>query len=367
MAHGLRARREQRGLTQKALAEAVGISRQSLNAIEAERSVPSVLLAMRLARALECDVEALFGDAAAKDLDARLVGSEGPSAGRVMLAFVRQQWVAHCLATETFAPSQLAADGFIREARAGNAQIELARSPNELRETILIGGCAPGLSVLADRLNGARGPGRFRWLSQSNTGALRALSHGHVHLAGVHMAKESGERLAQSLARHLPTAHAAVYALVTWEAGLVVPQGNPRKIRDVSALAHPKVRIALREQGSGARAQLDRLLKQVGLSPEQLLPRSIGVRSHMDVAHAVALGAADVGFSIRGAAMALGLDFVPLVQERFDLIVPEDLSDDPRVERMFETLASGTFRRELDALGYDARLCTQKVAQVTAA
>ncbi len=375
-ANGLRVRREQRGLTQKSLAVAAGVSRQSLNGIETGKAVPSVTLALRLAHCLGCDVETLFGQGAAEELDALLVGPERPtssaaatssSAARVIVGFVREQWVAHSLTPGSFAPSQLAADGFIRSTRAGRVQIEAARSPSDLRDTLLIGGCAPGLSVLVDRLNGARGPGRFRWLTQSNTSALRALSQGHVHLSGVHMAKDSGERLAQSLSRHLPTPHAGVYALATWEAGLVVPQGNPRRIRDVAALGHAKLRIALREHGSGARSQLDRLLKQAGLEPESVIPRSIAVKNHMDVAHAVALGAADVGFSIRAVAVALGLDFVPFVQERFDLIVPEDLADDPRVQRMFETLASATFRRELDALGYDAGLCAQKMTEVTAA
>lgn len=362
----LRTRREEAGLTQKALAEAIGVSRQSLNAIEQGKAVPSVALALKLARNLGTDVESLFGEAAFEELEALLVGKERPQGARVILGQVREQWVAHALAPDQFAPSQFAADGFIRSASGQRVQVEIARPTSDLRETLLIGGCAPGLSVLTDRLNSARGPGRFRWLTQSNTGALSSLSHGHVHVAGVHMAKDSRERLAQSLSRHLPTPHAQVYALATWEAGLVVPTGNPKKIRDVSALGQARLRIALREQGSGARTQLDRLLKQEGLDPASIVPRSIAVRNHMDVAHAVSLGAADVGFSIRAVALALGLDFVPLVEERFDLIVPEDLADDPRVSRMFETLATSTFRRELDALGYDARLCAQKVTEVTA-
>ena len=87
----------------------------------------------------------------------------------------------------------------------------------------------------------------------------------------------------------------------------------------------------------------------------------------MAVAQAVRLGAADVGFAIRAVALAHELDFVPLVQERFDLVVPGDLASDARIRRMLELLGSLAFRRELDGLGYDARSAGQKVQDVTRA
>jgi molybdate-binding protein len=60
----------------------------------------------------------------------------------------------------------------------------------------------------------------------------------------------------------------------------------------------------------------------------------------------------------------LELDFVPLLQERFDLVVPDDLRADERVLRLFDTLASGSFRSELEQLGYDTRACAQKIADI---
>jgi putative molybdopterin biosynthesis protein len=84
----------------------------------------------------------------------------------------------------------------------------------------------------------------------------------------------------------------------------------------------------------------------------------------MEVAQALHLGAADVGFTIRGAAQAYGLPFLPLLEERFDLVLPEDLASEPRVLRLFDTLASGGFRRELSALGYDTRVSGSKIADV---
>ena len=361
------ARRVELALSQKYVAAAIGVSRQSLNAIETGRSTPSVTLALKLARVLGSQVEALFAGAPAEALEAALGGHVRRPGTRVLLGTVRERWVAHPLASEQLAPSHYAADGFVRTSAGGRAQVELARPRSDLEDTVFVGGCAPSLSVLTDRLDGAHGPGRFRWLMQANAATLRGLAQGHSHIAGVHLPDETPERIARLIARHLPTARGALYAFASWEAGLVVARGNPARVRDVRALERPKLRVALREEGSGARVQLARMLREEGLDIAQLSARSVAAHSHMAVAQAVQLGAADVGFSIRAAALAFGLDFVPLVHERFDLAVPGDLHADPRILRLLEVLGSAPFRRELSELGYDARESGAQVSDIVAA
>jgi molybdate-binding protein len=77
---------------------------------------------------------------------------------------------------------------------------------------------------------------------------------------------------------------------------------------------------------------------------------------HLQVAQAVAMGAADAGIVARSAAVAHGLHFVPLSQERFDLVFPKEWSSDPRASQIVETLEGRAFRRELGTLGgYDTR------------
>jgi putative molybdopterin biosynthesis protein len=134
----------------------------------------------------------------------------------------------------------------------------------------------------------------------------------------------------------------------------------PLRIRDVTGLETR--RVALREEGSGARVQLTRLLREGGLDISSLQARALPADSHFAFAQAVQLGAADAGFAIRAVAIPFGLHFVPLVRERFDLAVPDDLADDPRTLRLFDVLSNRSFRRELAELGYDAghsgdRLC----------
>lgn len=353
------------GLTQKELAKTIAVSRQSLNAIETGRSVPSVAIALKLASALCSDVESLFARGESEALEALISGPPQRVGSRVSLARVRERWIAHPLTGTGLAQGLQAADGFVRKSpRRGLAQIELARPLADLQGSLFIGGCAPGLGLLCDRLNDARGSGRFRWLLQANNVALRELSRGHTHLAGVHLPKQAKVSATQALARYLPTESATLFALAEWEAGLVVARGNPKRIHGAESLAQPKLRFAMREQGSGARSELERVLKTVNLTPEVLKARAVPAHSHMEVASAVHLGAADVGFAIRAVAQALELDFVPLLEERFDLIVPHDLAADARVLRMLDTITSAWFRRELLELGYGSAASGAKVGEV---
>jgi molybdate-binding protein len=111
------------------------------------------------------------------------------------------------------------------------------------------------------------------------------------------------------------------------------------------------VRLVRREAGASATKLLEQRLEG------SKLPKTGPVaRGHLEVAEAVWLGAADVGVAIRSAAVAYDLDFLPLSAERFDLVIPRVLKADVRVERLIDELASGSFRRELDAVGgYETR------------
>src|SRR5262245_45266471 len=124
MANQVRARRELMRLQQSVLADAAGLSRQSLSAIEAGRTTPSVSVALRIARSLDSDVEALFGAPQEHQLDAELASGAAAQKGRVIVGSVRERWVAHALQAPQFAPSQYAADGFLRgAARSGRVKV----------------------------------------------------------------------------------------------------------------------------------------------------------------------------------------------------------------------------------------------------
>src|SRR5262249_42630609 len=133
-----------------------------------------------------------------------------------------------------------------------------------------------------------------------------------------------------------------------WQQGLMVARDDPRGIHDVRDLAKPGVRIVNREPGSGARALLDSELTRLSVDPAAVSGQDTVVRSHLAAAEAVAAGLADAAVGARVAAQALGLDFVLLAEERYDLAIPDSFFRLAAVQALLETLTSPLFRREID-------------------
>ncbi len=360
-ANRVRERREARGLSQVELAERAALSRQSVGAIEAARATPAVDVALRLARALDCRVEDLFGDAPAPE--ALAVEHEG-APGRAAVARIGARWVSFPLEGDE---ARSAADGLATAGPRGRARLEPLRSPAELEENVLLLGCANGLGLLADRLNARPGPGRFRWLSRSSTAALEALGARRAHLAGAHLVDARGEANVGAVRRIAREEPIVLVTLARWEAGLLARPDDRAPIRGAADLGRRGLRVAGREAGAGARKLLERAVREQGLPLELATRPHRVVSSHLDVARAVALGAADTGVATRDAALAYGLGFVPLQEERYDLALPRGALADPRLARLLDVLVSGEFRRELAALGHDVGPTGERVAEVRAA
>jgi putative molybdopterin biosynthesis protein len=378
--------RHRRGLKQQDVADRAGITRQSLSALEAGRSAPATTLALRLAHTLGCRVEDLFWlEETGSSLVAEVAGGieKVATAGvraqsfgrrqrgraakgcRVLVVSIGGKWVAHALAPEASHSTMTAADGVLTgpvsspDAAKDSelAKVALLRSREDLRDTLLCVGCAPPLGVLASRTS-ARTPGQsILWLERSSSVALEMLRRGHAHVAGAHLFDEdTGEYNVPFVQRMLPGCSMLVFNLVRWEAGLLLPPRNPREVRGVEDLARQDITVVRRDAGSGAQKLLERMLGQSGIPADAVKMRGPVAEGHMEVARCVAMGVADTGVSIRSAALAWGLDFLPLAEERFDLIVSKELSDDPRVVRLLDTLSSRPFRREIESLGgYEVR------------
>jgi molybdate-binding protein/DNA-binding XRE family transcriptional regulator len=356
--------RERAGLSQSSLAATVCVTRQSLYAIEAGRVTPGVDVALRLAQALGLRVEELFGEPprGAISADIAASGAELARENRAVVTEIGGRWVAHPLRPHEEHPS---ADGLVvRERRA--VRVEPWRSEEELRDNVLLMGCARGLGVLADRLNAQRGPGRFVWLSRSSTEALEALEAGRVHVAGVHLVDpRTGEANVPDVQRIVNETSVALVTLARSQVGWVTARGNPKMIRSVEDVARRGVRLAAREAGSGARRWLDAELRQAKLGSAIARRAAVNAASHLDVARAVAFGAADTGLATLDAARAFGLDLVPIGEERYDLALPLATLRQERMARFLDMLTSGPARHELTLLGYDMSPAGERVAELT--
>jgi molybdate-binding protein/DNA-binding XRE family transcriptional regulator len=338
--------RRRGGRTQEALAREVGISRQALSALENGHTVPSTDVALRLAAALGCRVEDLF---ALREGAVAATRAGTLRSGRAALAYVNERWVAHA----TDDADMAAADALVER----DGTVRLLGDAAAARQSLACAGCAPALGLLASRTARRLRGSRVLWLERSSGAALDLLAKGEVHLAGAHLLDERTQdfNLAQVRA-HCPDAR--VVTLARWEAGLVVPKGNPLRLKSAADLVRHRVRVVRRDVGSGAEALLKRALG--GKGPLWRGPRAKG---HLDVARAVAVGAAGAGVAIRSAALAFGLDFVPLAEERFDLIFPTALRDDARVKALLETLTGEPFLSELRRLGGHSMRDTGRVLQ----
>ncbi|MGC4115972.1 MAG: substrate-binding domain-containing protein [Myxococcales bacterium] len=359
----LREFRLARKLSQAELAGRVSLSRQALIAIESGAAVPGTDVALRLAQALGVRVETLFHfEGATPEVEARLAGAAAdldlPPGGssRVVLAEIDGRWVAHPLSSRGPDGPLMPADGLAhlaRQRRRGKTVRVEALSDLELaRKQLVVMGCAPALGLLAARLRGEPSGVRLSWVQGPSTAALDALARGEIHVAGIHLLDEATGRYNVPLVRRrFPDRRMLLVNLATWEQGIVVAAGNPLKLRTAADLLRPKVRFVARESGAGAHRLLERALRGQHLRADRLRPAGPTASGHLEVAQRIALGAADAGIAIRGAALAFGLDFIPLAEERFDLVFPRELATDPRIERLVDTLGSQSFRRELDCVG----------------
>jgi len=352
------------GLKQSELAERAGISRQTLSVLESGRGQPATLIALRLARVLGCRVEELFWlRDEGGELTAELAGDVLPRnghPGRALVGSVANRWVAHALSREDPLALTTPADAlFVRSRPSDRRTVRLRplRPLEALESNVLLSGCDPGLAVLAGRMHD-RWPGqRLCWIPVSSDAALRALGRGHVHVAGAHLFdEESRQYNVPFVRRAFGGRPMVVITFAHLEEGFAVAKGNPRRIRKPEDIAGPGVRFVNREPGAGARRLLDRLLRKARVPASAVKGYEKLLGGHLQVAQAVAMGAADAGVVARSAAIAHGLDFVPLSQERFDLVFPKEWGADVRAARIVETLESRAFRRELVSLGgYDTR------------
>jgi molybdate-binding protein/DNA-binding XRE family transcriptional regulator len=356
----LKAHRERIGLSQQDLAGLVGASRQAIVAIEGGRQVPSTSLSLRFAKALRCGVEDLFSLSASGGLAVRLApaeaGARGRTAGgaRVAVGEVAGKWVAHRLPLDGSVP----ADGIISAEVSGRtAVVRPLVDERLLSRTVLVAGCAPVLGTLVQRVGEHYADARATWLSASSSRSLDLLDEELVHVAGLHLGGSGGDNLS-AIRERFPSERTLVVNLTRWRQGFVVPLGNPLAIRTGAALLRPGLRFARREDGAGAQRLLAGLLAREGVEKTQL-PGPFAA-DHEEVAQLVRCGAADAGVAIEAVALAAGLGFVPLAEERFDLVVPASLADAPPVSRLIEALDDPGFRAEMASLpGYDFALSGQ--------
>ncbi len=188
-------------------------------------------------------------------------------------------------------------------------------------------------------------------------GGLMALAEGRADLAGCHLwDMETDSYNVAFVRRLLPGKRVALVRLAQRRLGLLVPPGNPQQIRGLEDLARNGLRFANRQAGSGTRVWLDARLGQLGILAGKINGYQQEHLTHSSVARAVAEGQADVGLGLEAAGRAMALDFIPLTEEAYDLVLPEALLSNEAIKQWLGWLRSEAGRSAISALpGYDAR------------
>jgi putative molybdopterin biosynthesis protein len=350
--------RKARGYSAAALAAKVNLTRQTIYAIEAADYAPNTAVALQLACALAVTVEDLFRleeatPRAERILEADLL-CEGPDVydGQpVQLAQVGSRTVAVAASPTVWRLPP--ADAVLLKKGATRARLRLFQDGEPIGDRLVVAGCDPGISVLARHV--ARQGAELMPVHANSARALELLKAGLVHVAGSHLRDHvTGESNLAAVKKIFPRGTVAVFGFVLWEEGIVVAYGNPKKIRGIEDLARPGLRLINREAGSGSRQLLDSALGRLGIHPRKITGYGSAAPGHLPAAWRVRTGEADCCIATRAAARALGLDFIPLISERYDLVMyRRHLSERP-VQALLDVLNRAAFRRELAAFAsYD--------------
>jgi putative molybdopterin biosynthesis protein len=266
--------------------------------------------------------------------------------------------------------SLVKADGIVRipQQKEGllpgeDVDVELWRPLKLIDHSVVcIGSHDLTLDLLGDLLSR-----RFPGLSLSSahvgsTGGFMALRRGEAHLAGIHMLDEgTGEYNIPFLARFLPDVPVMLVTLVERDQGLMLAPGNPKNICGVGDLLRPDISFVNRQRGAGTRLLLDACLRENNLSSSDVKGYNREEYTHLAVAAAVAANSADTGLGVLAAARSLGLDFIPVARERYDLAIPLAYLADERVARLLDVIRSEEFKQVVDALGgYHTELTGQE-------
>jgi putative molybdopterin biosynthesis protein len=233
------------------------------------------------------------------------------------------------------------------------AEAELLKPVSSIKNTIVIVGSHDNsLDILADQLKARHSHICLSSSHVGSMGGLMAIKKGVCHLAGSHLLDTlDGSYNKSYIKRYLPDIPVKLVNLVMRDQGLIVLPKNPKNIKGIEDLVREDITFINRQGGSGTRILLDYRLKQLGIDPGKIKGYDVDEFTHMSLAAAVLSGMADVGLGIYAAAKALGLGFIPVVTEQYDLVIPEAYFESENMRLLLDTIKIPQFKKHVEALG----------------
>ncbi len=238
--------------------------------------------------------------------------------------------------------------------QSASGMVARSRSPEGRSHLLAAGSDDPSLGILHELFDAQTRPASFFMARVGSSAGLAALHEGLVDVATAHLLDPARPLAGRSATGKEYSSTAAVVTLFHRELGLVVVRGNRLNLSAVRDLTRGDVRFINRQAGSGTRIYLDQELLKLHIKPQKISGYATVVSTHVDVGLQILRGQADVGLATRTAAQLLGLDFIPLTRERFDLWVRKENFFAPRIQALLAVVGSREFRRRVDDMGgYD--------------
>jgi putative molybdopterin biosynthesis protein len=183
-------------------------------------------------------------------------------------------------------------------------------------------------------------------------GGIMSLLRKETHFAGIHLLDyDSGDYNLNYLHKYLSREKWLLVNLVKRQQGLLVKKGNPLRINGLEDLTRPEVRFINRQKGSGTRVLLDYLMNKENIKPQQINGYNREEFTHLAVAASIKNDACDTGLAIFASARVMGLDFIPLEMERYDLCILPELMTNHNLDHLLEAISSETFKNQVAASG----------------
>lgn len=230
---------------------------------------------------------------------------------------------------------------------------ELLRPIKGIKKTIsVIGSHDPLIDQITDLLRIAD---KSIYVASSHVGSMGgifAVKRKEAHLGGIHLLdEETGTYNIPYLKKYFTSGEVVLVEGVGRVQGFMVAKGNPKVIKGWEEIVSKNLSYVNRQKGSGTRILCDYLAKKQGIDTEAVYGYGREEYTHTGVAALIAAGSADVGLGIYSAAKIYGLDFIPVCDEQYDILVEAGSFNEPHVRRFLDILTTKEFAKRLDAMG----------------
>ncbi|MFK9091616.1 molybdopterin biosynthesis protein [Bacillus salipaludis] len=295
-------------------------------------------------------------------LGRRIVSSMGAEDFvRMNIGYVDGQFVANPLTRAAgVTMSYVRADGLlivppsvIGYEQGDSAEVELLRPLEEIKNAIVFCGSHDlTIDLLSSELKRARTEMKIVSSHIGSMAGIMAIRKGEAHVAGIHLLDPSTKQYNVSYVRKILAGQDVVlYPFLKRKQGWILPKGNPLEIAGVTDLVRTNTNFVNRQKGAGTRILFDLLLKEAGLDADAITGYDREMFSHLAVAAEVNGDACGAGLGIYPAAKAMGLDFVPVADEEYDLVMTRSFYESESGSQLMGIIQSTAFREQVEKIG----------------